>query len=189
MSFSNPSSSSPSTSTSIPISLTDELEQLTTAIQQVGDEIQTCKQASEERHVAKLARDDEETQRTLTVQEQLAQMLAMTQESLRRNKEEPLAVPGGQEKYARDLQRAAFGVGGDSESVSRSSMMESRESDGLPYSSSSVVFSGVGIGSVAVELTGSRSSYLCVSIGPQRRETTDGALYQQRPAPHRGGKI
>ncbi len=91
MSFSNTSSSPASTSTRIPPSLTDELEHLTTAIQQVGDEIQTCKQASEERHVAMLARDEEQMRRTLTVQEQLAQMLTMTQEALRRNKEEPLA--------------------------------------------------------------------------------------------------
>ncbi|RDX53426.1 hypothetical protein OH76DRAFT_1416089 [Lentinus brumalis] len=128
MSFSNTPSSLASTSTRIPPSLTDELEHLTTAIQQVGDEIQTCKQASEERHVAMLARDEEQMRRTLTVQEQLAQMLAMTQESLRRNREEPLAVPGAQEQYARNVQRAAFGTGGDSESASRSSMLESRDS-------------------------------------------------------------
>ncbi|RPD62531.1 hypothetical protein L227DRAFT_573094, partial [Lentinus tigrinus ALCF2SS1-6] len=90
MSSPAPSSSAPSTAPSVPASLTDQLDRLTTAIQHVGDEIETCKQVSEERHLAKLVRDEEETQRTLTVQEQLAQMIAMTQESLRKNREEPL---------------------------------------------------------------------------------------------------
>ena len=88
-----PSAQSPSTTSSAasaPTSLTDDLDRLTTAIQQVGDEIATCKQESEERHNARLARDEQETQRTLSVQEQLAQMIAMTQESLRRRREEPV---------------------------------------------------------------------------------------------------
>ena len=88
-----PSAQSPSTTSSTPsapTSLTDDLDRLTTAIQQVGDEIATCKQESEERHNARLARDEQETQRTLSVQEQLAQMIAMTQESLRRRREEPV---------------------------------------------------------------------------------------------------
>ncbi|KAI0754828.1 hypothetical protein C8Q80DRAFT_1266384 [Daedaleopsis nitida] len=131
-SASNPGKPASSESDIHPPSLDDQLDRLTTAIQEVGESIHECKTASDERHALKLAHDDKEGQRTLTVQEQLAQMLAMTQESLRRSKEEPVvgAVSSASQTFARDLQRAAFGSGGSVDTASRSSMLESSRESG-----------------------------------------------------------
>ncbi|KAI1790185.1 hypothetical protein LXA43DRAFT_524388 [Ganoderma leucocontextum] len=105
-------------------SLSAELDKLTTAVLEVSDNIQACSRESDARHAAHLARADDQEQRTASMQDQIAKMLAMTQEGLRREKEEPLKVPNPR-KFQRNLQRAAFGTGGDSESASRSSMLES----------------------------------------------------------------
>ncbi|KAI0712317.1 hypothetical protein C8Q76DRAFT_483359 [Earliella scabrosa] len=139
-----PSSPNPSTPSSDPAirtsyaSLDDQLERLTNAIQQVGEGIQQCNGASDDRHARKLAREEEERRRTTSVQDQLAQMLAMTQQSLRRNQpngddsgQGAGAVPAAPSStFSRDLQRAAFGAGGTPETASRSSMLEERESSG-----------------------------------------------------------
>ncbi len=91
-SSSRASSQSSSETRSLYTPLYDQLDQLTTVIQHVGDDIQTCKTASEERHQVRQAREEEQKKRTASVQEQLAQMLAMTQESLRRKREEAASV-------------------------------------------------------------------------------------------------
>ncbi|KAM5535008.1 hypothetical protein V8D89_011381 [Ganoderma adspersum] len=105
-------------------SLSSELDGLTTAVLEVSDNLQACAQESDARHAAYLARAAQQQQRATGFQDQIAKMLAMTQEGLRREREEPLKVPNP-EKFKRNLQRAAFGMGGDSESASRSSMLES----------------------------------------------------------------
>ncbi|KAI0667646.1 hypothetical protein C8Q78DRAFT_1051924 [Trametes maxima] len=108
-------------------SVEEHLERLTSAVHEVGDHIQACKETSEARHAAAEAREETAQTRTLSVQEQLAWMLAMTQETLRREKEE--RVTSSPQKYAQDLQRAAFGAGRTPDSISRSSMMDSGTDD------------------------------------------------------------
>ncbi|PIL22659.1 hypothetical protein GSI_15351 [Ganoderma sinense ZZ0214-1] len=125
MSQTGPSEASDSTgSKSTAQSLSAELDKLTTAVLEVSDNVQACAQESDVRHAAYRARAEEQKQRTTSFQDQIAKMVAMTQEGLRREREEPLKVPNP-EKFQRNLQRAAFGTGGDSESASRSSMLES----------------------------------------------------------------
>ncbi|KAI0667654.1 hypothetical protein C8Q78DRAFT_1051956 [Trametes maxima] len=104
-------------------SVEEHLERLTNAVHEVGDHIQACKETSEARHAAAEAREETAQTRTLSVQEQLARVLAMTQETLRREKEE--RVTSSPQQYAQDLQRAAFGAGRTPDSISRSSMMDS----------------------------------------------------------------
>ncbi|KAI0647929.1 hypothetical protein C8Q79DRAFT_1008309 [Trametes meyenii] len=126
-SFTPGSNNAPSPSSS---SVEGHLERLTNAVHEVGDHIQACKETSEARHATAEAREEAAQTRTLSVQEQLARMLAMTQETLRREKEERVTSVSSPQKYAQDLQRAAFGAGGTPDSISRSSMMDSGTSTG-----------------------------------------------------------
>ena len=75
-------------------SLSSELDELTTAVLEVSDNLQSCAQESDARHAAYLARVEQQQQRATSFQDQIAKMLAMTQEGLRREKEEPLKGMG-----------------------------------------------------------------------------------------------
>lgn len=83
------SESEDSTKSTTP-SLSAELDKLTTAVLDVSDNIQACAQESDARHAACLARAEDQKQRTTSFQDQIAKMLAMTQEGLRKEREEPL---------------------------------------------------------------------------------------------------
>ncbi|KAJ8481008.1 hypothetical protein ONZ51_g6294 [Trametes cubensis] len=93
-----------------PASLEEHLEQLTDVVQETGHLIHVCSATCAARCALAEKRDAEERARTASVQEQLARMLAMTQEMVRREKEE--RVTSSPQKYVQDLQRAAFGAGG-----------------------------------------------------------------------------
>ncbi|KAI0632230.1 hypothetical protein C8Q77DRAFT_1272279 [Trametes polyzona] len=129
---SSPSSPTPSTipskdtsrTSKAPSASVDEaLERLTTAVQENGHLVHVCTALCEERCALAAARDEAQKARALGVQEQLARVLAMTRETVRRERE--VRVTSDPQKYALDLQRAAFGAGGTPDSISRSSMMES----------------------------------------------------------------
>ncbi|EJF63298.1 hypothetical protein BD309DRAFT_853685 [Dichomitus squalens] len=91
MSQNTPSESRASTSSKSTVSsLTTELDKLTTAVLEVTDHIQACSQASDAHHAAYIAHVEEQKKRTAGIQDRIAQMLAMTQESLKRDEEEPL---------------------------------------------------------------------------------------------------
>ncbi|KAI0349594.1 hypothetical protein OH77DRAFT_1431935 [Trametes cingulata] len=117
------SSSSPKDSTPSSSSLEDQLDRLTTTVQETAHQLHVCSAACAERCALARARDDEEKRRTESVHEQLARLLAMTREGVRREREE--RVTTSPETYVQDLRRAAFGAGRTPESISRSSMMES----------------------------------------------------------------
>ncbi|KAI0335780.1 hypothetical protein GY45DRAFT_1227643, partial [Cubamyces sp. BRFM 1775] len=104
-----------------PASLEEHLEQLTDVVHETGHLIHVCSATCAARCALAEKRDAEERTRTASVQEQLARMLAMTQEMVRREKEE--RVTSSPQKYVQDLQRAAFGPGGTPDTISRSSMM------------------------------------------------------------------
>ncbi|OJT10652.1 hypothetical protein TRAPUB_12846 [Trametes pubescens] len=108
-----------------------QLERLTTAVHENGHLIHVCTVLCEERCALALARDAQQAQRSESVQAQLARMLAMTQETLRRERE--VRVTADPEKYVLDLRRAAFGAGSTADSISRSSLMESAHVDKIRH--------------------------------------------------------
>ncbi len=85
-----PHSENSTSSESTAPSLSSELDKLTTAVLEVSDNLQACAQESDARHAAYLARAEEQKQCATGFQDQIARMLAMTQEGLRREREEPL---------------------------------------------------------------------------------------------------
>lgn len=68
-------------------SVEEQLERLTTAVHETGHLIHVCTVLCEERCALALARDEQQQKRAEGVQEQLARMLALTQETLRRERE------------------------------------------------------------------------------------------------------
>ncbi|KAI0826917.1 hypothetical protein BC628DRAFT_1372583 [Trametes gibbosa] len=141
-------SSNPSTSTTSQLSIEDQLERLTAVVQETAHLIHVCTALCEARCAEVRARAEADRKRAGDVQEQLRRMMEMTKEMVRRESERSRvscefnfsAAPWGRgkrscpnadslrvadpQKYARDLQRAAFGAGGTADSISRSSMME-----------------------------------------------------------------
>ncbi|KAI9058494.1 hypothetical protein FKP32DRAFT_1680888 [Trametes sanguinea] len=107
-------------STTSPAPLEEHIERLTDLVQDISERLDACSKASDARHAAWQTREDAQKQRAESAQEQLARIAAMAREMVRRETEE--RVTSEPEKYARDLQRAAFGTGGSADSVSRSSM-------------------------------------------------------------------
>ncbi|EIW59337.1 uncharacterized protein TRAVEDRAFT_46642 [Trametes versicolor FP-101664 SS1] len=108
-----------------------QLERLTSAVHETGHLIHVCTVLCEERCALALARDEQQAKRAESVQEQLARMLAMTQETLRRERE--VRVTADPEKYVLDLRRAAFGAGSTADSISRSSLMDSATENTVDY--------------------------------------------------------
>ncbi|OSC97204.1 hypothetical protein PYCCODRAFT_1185280 [Trametes coccinea BRFM310] len=110
-----------SSSTPSPAPLEEHIERLTDLVHDIGDRLDGCSKASDARYAAWQSREEAQRQRAESAQAQLARIAAMAREMVRRETEE--RVTAEPEKYARDLQRAAFGTGGSADSISRSSMM------------------------------------------------------------------
>ncbi|KAH9851818.1 hypothetical protein C2E23DRAFT_225107 [Lenzites betulinus] len=115
--------SNPSTTSSSQLSMEEQLERLTSAVQETAHLIHVCTVLCEARCAAMRAREEAERTRAGNVQAQLQRMMEMTREMVRREGERP-RVSADPQKYVCDLQRAAFGAGGTAESISRSSMID-----------------------------------------------------------------